>query len=435
MGTTNSIFLASLLLCSLLLHGVESKSEYQEQKRQTLETPTPSPSPSPYYQYASPPPPPCPLTRLEKAKRVLLRFKTLIDDPDCFTRDWTEDKSPCDFRGVQCATYPNTEELAVSGVDLNGAKLSGKDGCQLSLTGTLVDLIPELTFFHVNSNNFTGDFPNAVTQFPFFFELDLSNNKLAGRFPMNVIQSKQLVFLDLRFNNLTGQVPSDIFQKDLDVIFVNNNNFSNCLPGNFGSTTARYLTFANNKLSNALPRSLGYAPNLTELLLLNNNFQGCLPFEIGYLKKAVVFDVSKNNLTGPIPLSFGCLKTIQYLNLSHNKLYGVVPDNLCMLPSLRNNGNISLANNYFKGIGPSCWSLIKSKVLDVSGNCIPGLPNQKSPKQCYDFYCNIKPCPDPNSFYFLPCKYYHWGNQSPKTGPPSQPVTYKALSPHHRLRL
>ncbi|KAK7379901.1 hypothetical protein VNO78_34177 [Psophocarpus tetragonolobus] len=441
MARTKSIFFffSLLLILGVVAAQEVAKSESEalgkeeEEKRETLEIIIGggggSPAPSP--ESPCPPPPP---SRLEKAKRVLLRFKTLIDDPNCYTQTWTQNRNVCDFRGVRCAPYPNTKEPAVAGVDLNGARVTGQNGCPLPVEGTLVDQIPELTFFHVNSNGFAGGVPKGITKFPFFYELDLSNNRVTGNFPIDAITAKTLVFLDLRFNRLTGSIPAELFTKDLDVIFVNNNQFTQSLPENFGSTTARYLTFANNKLSGALPRSVGYAPNLTEVLFLNNSFQGCLPFEIGYLKKAVVFDVSKNSLTGPIPLSFGCLKSIRYLNLEQNKFYGVVPDNLCMLPSLRNNGNISLADNYFKEIGPSCWSLIKSKVLDVSRNCIPGLPNQKSPKECYDFYCKIKACPNPNSLYYVPCK-SHWGNnQSPKTGPPSAPVTYNTLKPH-RLRL
>ncbi|KAL5163077.1 Uncharacterized protein HKD37_07G020048 [Glycine soja] len=445
---TKSIFLAFLLLCSFSLGVVvvaqelaiaksESEALGEPEKRETLEiiiggggSPAPSPSPPTY----CPPPPPKPLSRLEKAKRVLLKFKTIIDDPNCYTQNWSQDTDACKFNGVRCANFPDDQQRAVAGLDLNGAKLATKNGGNLPLTG-LLDSIPELTFFHVNSNNFSfvGGFPNNITRFRFFFELDLSNNKVSGKFPTQAIQNNQLVFLDLRFNQLTGPIDPKLFERDLDVIFVNNNKFTGYLPENFGSTPARYLTFAHNSLSGSLPKSVGYAPNLTEVLFLKNQFEGCLPFEIGYLKKAVVFDISENLLTGPIPLSFGCLKKIQFLNLAHNKLYGCVPDNLCQIPSIRNNGNLSLANNYFNEIGPSCWSLIKSKVLDVSGNCIPGLPNQKSPKECYQFYKTKKTCPNPNSFYYVPCKSY-WGRQSKPTGSPSEPVTYKTLKPH-RLRL
>ena len=140
------------------------------------------------------------------------------------------------------------------------------------LTGIL-DSIPELTFFHVNSNNFSGAIPTDITKYKFFFELDLSNNKLEGEFPKEVLQPKpkdqQLVFLDLRFNSLCGPIPPQLFDLDLDVIFINNNKFSGHLPDNFGSTPARYLTFANNQLTGPIPASIGKASKtLTEVLFL-----------------------------------------------------------------------------------------------------------------------------------------------------------------------
>jgi len=452
MGTTTKTIFSSFILCSLLLHlyfsqGVaqevaksESEALGEPEKRETLEiiiggggSPAPSPAPTP--ETPCPPPPPKQLSRLEKARRVLLKFKTLIDDPNCYTQNWNENTETCKFKGIRCATYPKSDELAVAGLDLNGARVTGKNGCVLPISSLLgKNQIPELTFFHVNSNGFAGSVPSDLVTLPFFFELDLSNNKVKGQFPLDAIASDQLVFLDLRFNQLTGPIPYKLFERDLDVIFVNNNHFTECLPQNFGSTRARYLTFANNNLTGPIPKSVGFAPNLTEVLFLGNQFDGCLPPEIGNLKKAVVFDVSKNSLTGPIPLSFGCLKSIQYLNLAHNNFYGCVPDNVCQISSLRNNGNLSLADNYFNEVGPSCWSLIKSKVLDVSKNCIPGLPNQRSPNECYKFYKTKKTCPNPSSFYYVPCK-SHWGKPTSETTvPTSTPVTYKALKPH-RLRL
>ncbi|XP_004505256.1 uncharacterized protein At4g06744-like [Cicer arietinum] len=438
-------------------HVATSESEALEltkTERETLEiiigvggggtgySPAPSPSadcplPPPPPPDCPPPPPPPPLTRLEKAKTVLLNFKSQIYDSTGYTNNWKKSASVCNFNGILCDTFPNTIEQAVAGLDLNQARLSGKECTDIPLNGIL-DSIQELTFFHVNSNNFSGSIPKQITNYLYFYELDLSNNNLIGEFPNEVIQSKQLVFLDLRFNHLYGSIPSQLFEKDLDVIFINNNQFTQCLPENFGSTPARYLTFAHNQFTGQIPKSIGNAfKTLTEVLFLGNKFEGCLPFEIGYLKKATVFDVSQNLLTGPIPASFGCLEKIQFLNLASNKFYGTVPESVCVLPGIRNNGNLSLSDNYFTSIGPACWSLIKYRILDVSKNCIPGIPNQRSPRECYEFQCKKKACSNHESLSYVPCK-THWGNKQ-SNAPVSQemaaePVTYKSLKPH-RLRL
>ncbi|KAK4284554.1 hypothetical protein QN277_001371 [Acacia crassicarpa] len=379
-----------------------------------------------------PPPPPPPPSRLEKARRVLLKFATKINDPNDFTNNW-HGPNPCQFRGVKCDKYPNSSELAVSGLDFNQAGFSHRQGSNLGLTGIL-DSIPELAFFHVNSNNFSGQIPTQITKYPFFYELDLSNNKLVGEFPRDVLSSKQLLFVDLRFNNLTGPVPPELFNMDLDVIFINNNKFNSNLPWNFGNTPARYLTFANNKFTGPIPSSIGNASKtLTEVLFLKNQFSGCLPYEIGFLKKAIVFDVSNNLLTGPIPESFACLQKIRFLNLAHNKFYGYIPESVCELPGISNNGNLTLTDNYFTEVGPKCMKLIRSKVLEVSGNCIVGLPNQKSPEECFKFWFYVKPCPNEWSLKIVPCKkQYPKDDESAASSP--APVTYESLTPtRHRL--
>ncbi|MED6176877.1 hypothetical protein PIB30_092584 [Stylosanthes scabra] len=456
---TNSLFFSSLLLLlSLfqLLHSQNGVVYAQEkiasseeealgifQQRETLEiiiggggSPSPAPAPSPP-EYTPCPPPPKPPSRLEKARKVLLNFTNYIVDPKGFTNNWcSQTFNTCDFNGIRCATYPISNEPAVAGLDLNQAGIYGRNNKPLSLSGIL-DRIPELTFFHVNSNNFSSSVPKEIVSYGFFYELDLSNNKLCGQFPMETLQNNNLVFLDLRFNQLTGPIPSKLFDIHLDVIFINNNRFNQYLPENFGNTIARYLTFANNQLCGPIPRSIGKAANtLTEVLFLGNNFDGCLPYEIGNLKKAVVFDVSKNHLTGPIPYSFGCLRQIQFLNLANNKFYGAVPENVCKLPGLIKNGNLTLSNNYFTAVGPECWKLIRSKVLDLTNNCVPGLPKQRSHKECWEFLHSVKPCP--NEKYLLsysPCA-GHWNKESEDTEEvaAAPPVTYNALKPH-RLRL
>ncbi|CAJ1924334.1 unnamed protein product [Sphenostylis stenocarpa] len=386
------------------------------------------------YPYASPPPPTChpPVKRLERGRKTLVDFTRSVDENE-YTRAW-RGRNPCNFKGVRCASYPDAEkELAIAGIDLNGAGLSGKNRTPLLLSG-LLDRIPELTFFHVNSNNFTGGIPTEITQYKYFYELDLSNNKLKGEFPKEVLQSTQLVFLDLRFNSLYGPIPPQLFlMKYLDVIFINNNQFTGTLPDTFASTPARFLTFANNQLTGPIPPSIGSSKNLTELLLLGNHFQGCLPYQIGLLHKATVFDVSNNCLTGPIPHSFACLDSIRYLNLDHNRFYGEVPETVCQLPGLRNRGNFSLSDNYFTQVGPACRSLIDNNVLDVSNNCILGLPNQRPHDQCSEFFSDLQPCPDRKSLNYVPCKKYYPRTHAASAPPLPPPVTYNSLHPHlHR---
>nr|AFK45643.1 unknown [Medicago truncatula] len=237
MRKTKSLSFSFLAItCFFLLHSQSiiqalehiATSEYEalglatEPERETLEIIIggggggSAPAPSPESSCPPPPPPPCPptLSRLDRARRVLLKFKSNIYDPTGYTSNWNENTDTCNFHGILCGIFPNTNDRAVAGLDFNQKKFQGKNCDTIPLKGIL-DQIEELTFFHVNSNSFYGSIPKEITNYKYFYELDLSNNKLVGEFPKEVLDSKQLVFLDLMFNQLTGSVPSQLFKKIL----------------------------------------------------------------------------------------------------------------------------------------------------------------------------------------------------------------------------
>ncbi|KAG8650812.1 hypothetical protein MANES_07G076200v8 [Manihot esculenta] len=348
------------------------------------------------------------------------------------TRSWNrEDKNVCRYDGFACDYRPDNGVLSVAAADFNGCNFGGPD---LQIKDFL-DKLEDLTIFHANSNNFTGIFPSEIgsENIKFLFELDLSNNKYTGGFPMSVLSATNLTFLDIRYNSFSGPVPGEVFNLDLDVLLLNNNQFTQQLPENIGSTPALYLNFANNRFTGPIPSSIGNAKNLREVLFLNNNFTGCLPYEIGFLKKATVFDASYNKLTGPIPQSFACLKKIEILNLANNEFYGSVPEMVCMLPNLK---NLSISGNYFTQIGPKCRKLIRLKRLDVGKNCILDLPNQKRVEQCRQFFSKQRQCPNEKSLSSIPCsKSYRntaakFAQQSAVATPP---ISSGSISPQNKL--
>ncbi|XP_008236564.1 PREDICTED: uncharacterized protein At4g06744-like [Prunus mume] len=372
MGTIS--FCASLLLATLFLH-LCFQQEVEAQ-------------PGPFIN-----------NRLRNAFNVIQAFKRRIQsDPKNYTGTWVGN-NVCKYKGFTCAVVPDLKKLTVIGVSFNGALFGGFNN-RLPLNG-FIDKLEDLVFFHANSNNFTGTVPRGTARHRFFYELDLSNNKLSGGFPNETLGATNLTFLDLRFNSFRATVPPKVFNLDVDLLFLNNNNFQQRLPANLGSTPAHYLTFANNKFVGSIPRSIRQAgKTLYEVLFLGNRLSGCLPYEIGYLKKATVFDVSSNILTGPIPNSFACLGKLEYLSLASNQFYGRVPDAVC---KFRNLERFSAANNYFTRIGPACLALIRKRILDVRGNCIPGLPNQKTAAQCAAFFSIPRTCPRPRTLSIIPC--------------------------------
>lgn len=374
--------------------------------------PKPSPSPPPPPPKLSPSPPrpppkrppspsfgiPFETSELRRIERVIKRFRrTIIHDPNGITKTWTGKDQLCKnssaYKGFICYTTLKDNRRAVGGINFNGQDL-GNSTNPLSLQN-YVEEFKDLVVIHVNSNYFTGTIPPgiSVSNLPTLFELDVSNNKLSGPFPNPVLAATNLTYLDLRFNFFHSQLPSQVFTLDLDALFLNNNGFSGPLPDNLGSTPVFFLTLANNYFTGPIPRSIGDASKyLLEVLFLNNSLSGCLPWEIGKLKNATVFDASKNQITGPIPHSFGCLKKLQILNLSTNKMYGTIPESLCALGDLE---ELSLGSNYFTQVGEQCRKLIARKILDVKNNCILGLPHQRTPQECSDFFSkHMQRCSD-----------------------------------------
>lgn len=354
--------------------------------------------------------------RLQVVYPVIQKFKSIItSDPLGITRSWVG-SDVCSYRGLFCDNPPdNNSAIALASIDFNGFQLSAP-----TLDG-FIDQLPDIALFHANSNNFSGTISPKITKLPYLYELDVSNNQLSGPFPMAVLGMNTLTFLDIRFNLFSGAVPPQIFTQNLDALFINNNDFTQRLPDNLGSTHILYLTLANNKFVGPIPRSLPKAlSSLTEVLFLNNQLTGCLPYEIGLLKEARVFDSGNNQLTGPLPMSLGCLQNVELLNLAGNLLYGMVPEVVCGLENLV---NLSLSHNYFTHVGPLCRTLIQRGALDVNNNCIPDLPFQRSMVECAAFFARPRMCPPIwyHTFPFIPCKFsFHKSSVSsiPQNHPP-----------------
>ncbi|KAG6652480.1 uncharacterized protein At4g06744-like [Carya illinoinensis] len=370
--------------------------------------------------------------RIAVVYQVIQDFKKKItEDPQGITKTWVGPNICKGYTGFYCDNPPdNASAVALASIDFNGYNLAAP-----TLEG-FIDRFPDLALFHANSNNFTGIIPSNISKLPYFYELDLSNNDFSGEFPQSVFGIKDLAFLDIRFNGFSGTVPAQIFVQPLEVLFINNNKFLQKLPDNLGNTPVFYLTFANNRFTGPIPPSIGNASEtLIEVLFLNNKLSGCLPYEIGLLKEATVFDAGNNLLTGPLPFSLSCLEKIEQLNFAGNLLYGQVPEVVCELGSLL---NLSLSDNYFSIIGPTCKKLVDSGVLDLRKNCIHGLPEQRSATECWWFsmYRNHWPCQYPPWYTTcIPCKapsHPVHGHQHPrpKLGSKRKLLSYAALSRH-----
>lgn len=231
---------------------------------------------------------PSPVDNLARDRATLQTFlKTLSPNSNNLAANWTG-TDVCRWDGITCAERPDGVK-AVAGIDFNQFQLTSSSG-ELPLTG-LLDKLLDITFFHANSNGFTGSVPD-VSALKYLYELDFSNNKLSGPFPKSVFGAP-LTILDLRFNNFDGPLPQEIFtQTEMDLIFLNDNKFSGPIPET-GNIKTIYITLANNQLTGPIPTSLAKNKSLKELLLLGNNLEGNVPEELCALPLDVL-DVSKN---------------------------------------------------------------------------------------------------------------------------------------------
>lgn len=335
--------------------------------------------------------------RLAVVYPIIQSFKNIVtSDPLGVTKSWVG-PDICSYKGFFCDTPPNNASaIAVASIDFNGYGLTAP-----TLDG-FIDQLPDLAIFHANSNFFSGTVPSNIANLPYLYELDLSNNRLTGPFPLAVVGMDSLSFLDIRFNLFSGSVPPAIFTQNLNVLFLNDNDFVSALPQSLGNSHILYLTLANNRFTGPLPRDIAKAlSELSEVLLMNNELTGCLPYELGFLNQVTVFDISHNKLTGPLPFSLACLERVSLLDLSANLIYGMVPDMICQLPNL---AKLSLSDNYFTQIGPFCRNLMSRGILDVSNNCIPGLPSQRSLFECAAFFAVPRICPYLETYKIIPCK-------------------------------
>ncbi|KVH99389.1 uncharacterized protein At4g06744 [Cynara cardunculus var. scolymus] len=334
--------------------------------------------------------------RLSVVYPLIQNFKNIISsDPLNITGSWVG-SDICNYTGFYCDNPPdNKTAITVASIDFNGFQLAAP-----SLNGFL-DQLPDLALFHANSNFFSGTISPKIANLPYLYEFDISNNLFSGPFPNSILGMNSLSFLDIRFNSFTGSIPPQLFTKDLDILFVNNNNFIQRLADVLGNSHILYLTLANNKFYGPIPHSIAkYLSGLSEVLLLNNMLSGCLPYELGFLKETVVFDAGNNLLTGPIPFSLGCMKKAEVINFAGNLLRGVVPEVVCAINGLT---NLSLSDNYFIQVGPICRGLMRKGVVDVRNNCIPGLPAQRPVEECVAFFAKPRYCSYLQTYHYLPC--------------------------------
>ncbi|KAF5736624.1 receptor protein kinase TMK1-like [Tripterygium wilfordii] len=252
---------------------------------------------------------------------------------------------------------------------------------------------PPLAYCNGNWRGVKCDSSNSVAS------INLANSKLTGTLPVELSTMYQLESLSLQGNSLSGDLPSFANLTNLQMVYLDGNNFSSVPTGCFeGLTSLQTLSLGENRnLAPWLfPQELTGSSSLTTLVLNRVNLYGIIPDIFASFLNLQNVRLSYNNLTGPLPRSFGGSKIQKLLlnnqntglsgpidvlssmtqlvtawlhknqfsgpipdlskcealfdlQLRENLLSGIVPQSLMNLPSLK---NVTLSNNKLQGPFP-----------------------------------------------------------------------------------
>ncbi|QCD93844.1 LRR receptor-like serine/threonine-protein kinase FLS2 [Vigna unguiculata] len=170
--------------------------------------------------------------------------------------------------------------------------------------------------------------------------LDLSHNELDNGIIKSFNTLCHLKKLYLGFNKLSdqlsGYLPEFCSAKDLEVLNLDHNPFSNgTLPDFSLFSSLERLSLQNTSIVG--PLLFGHSPRLKALDLSLNNLNGSFPvFEVTKFATLHFLDLSHNKLSGRLPYTIGKLSNLWFLSISSNELNGdISEEHLLNLSSLK----------------------------------------------------------------------------------------------------
>nr|TKS04717.1 putative LRR receptor-like serine/threonine-protein kinas e [Populus alba] len=225
----------------------------------------------------------------------------------------------------------------------------------------------------INSNNFGGMLPSAITNFTSLRIMTLDYNRIFGSIPAGLGNLVNLEMLYMGNNQFTGDIPEEIGElQQLKELDLHGNKFSGNIPSSFGNLTLLiHLYMYQSSLKGSIPPELGKCQNLLLLNLRQNNLTGAIPKEVLSIPSLTIYmDLSRNNLIGSFPTEVGTLTNLGILDISHNMLSGEIPGTLGSCVSLE---ALYMQNNFFQGNIPSSFiSLRGLQVLNLSHDNLTG---------------------------------------------------------------
>ncbi|KAL8162303.1 hypothetical protein V2J09_013792 [Rumex salicifolius] len=284
-------------------------------------------------------------------------------------------------------------------IELGGNQLHGR------LPPSLFNTLPNLYYFSVSINQFSGPIPVSLSNASNLQLLQLQLNEFEGNVPSlenlrqlavfsvygnqlgsgargqddlsflcSLTNATFLIALQMDNNSFAGMFPQCItnLSSQLQVLTIFNNYIHGSIPREIDSLSGlQSLSISNNSFTGIIPPIIGNLGNLTILYLDGNRFSGLIPLSIGKLSKLLSLDLSSNSLEGTIPSTLQNCTSLQSLGLSNNKLNGSIPTQILQMPSL--SLYLMLSHNQLSGSLPEeVGKLTNLYMLDVSANRLSG---------------------------------------------------------------
>ncbi|KAM0874361.1 hypothetical protein ACQ4PT_037471 [Festuca glaucescens] len=240
-------------------------------------------------------------------------------------------------------------------------------GC--SFSGTVpneLGNLAQLEFFALNSNKFTGSIPPSLGKLSKVTWLDLANNSLTGRLPNsrdNGAGLDQLLNADhfhLNQNLLEGPIPENMFNSSMRLkhIFLDRNRFSGNIPASIGViSTLEVLRLNDNNFTGQVP-PMKMLTKLHVLMLSNNKLRGPMP-NLTDMNGLQNVDLSNNSFTSSgVPSWFTELKDLMTLTMQSVGISGKLPQELFSRTNLQHvilsdnqlNDTLDMGNNISKDL-------------------------------------------------------------------------------------
>ncbi|KAK6921434.1 Protein kinase domain [Dillenia turbinata] len=186
---------------------------------------------------------------------ALLALKASIDPSDKLP--WQAGTAVCMWQGVKECMEGRVSKLILEYLNLTGT-LEEKSLNQLdqlrvlsfkgnSLFGQIPSLygLLNLKSLFLNDNNFTGAFPESISELHRLKVVIVSWNKISGEIPSSLLKLKRLYMLYLDNNLLSGEIPP-LNQTGLKYLNLSNNQLSGPIPDTPSLIRFNDSSFSNN---------------------------------------------------------------------------------------------------------------------------------------------------------------------------------------------